>query len=115
MKKKFPIFVVVLLLIFINNELFAQEKIIAYTGYATGKSNNVLVSEGKGALIGLSVETPTKKKNLFLDVGLELTYLMNSEELPVGLTCEGCDPVISPGGFVAVSYTHLTLPTTPYV
>jgi len=96
--KKLKLSSVFILLFVVSNQLFAQEKTIAYAGYVVGKSKTELKHEGKGILLGLIVETPTKRKNLFLDFGLELTYLEDSRALGDGLTCENCDRIAPPDG-----------------
>ena len=50
------------------------------------------------------------------------TAFLQADTAPQKRTIEGLQaafdaafPIVSHNGFVAVSYTHLTLPTTPYV
>ena len=105
--KLLPAFV--LLFFFTNNQLLAQ-KWIPYAGYVKGKSGKILKFEGSGAMVGLAFEKATKKKKLFLDFGLELTFLQSSDKLGGGATCENCDPGITPPGY-RQRYLELALPT----
>ena len=56
------------------------------------------------------LDTPHKRKSLVITIILHLVLLLLL--FLVGL---GIEEQENEGGIAAVSYTHLTLPTTPYV
>ena len=71
-----------------------------------------LSSEADGAYWVRGVVTPPQAQGAFLLIGL------NSDEVVtygVGYKCSDKMKVVSEFNSGAVSYTHLTLPTTPYV